>query len=112
MRVMREGSTLIEICSYAPGDGTLGFVAQDIRTSAAVSPGPTVIEAERACPVGWHVTNEHGIPRAHRDAPDPLTVLRAIVADIDRPGGSIHTIRPDTIIAARAVLDSLTGEMK
>lgn len=65
-RIMREGSTLIEIASYSPGDGALGFVARNINTSAAMPPAPTLGEADRACPDGWYVVDECGIPRAYK----------------------------------------------
>ncbi len=57
--VMREGSSLIAISAYAPGDGDLSFVARytednpDGRRSEAAYPGPTYEECAAACPYGW-----------------------------------------------------------
>lgn len=65
-KIMREGSTLIEISSYAVGDGSLGFVADNINTRRAEFPPPTLAEADRACPAGWYVVDESGIPRAYK----------------------------------------------
>ena len=65
-KIMREGSSLIEITSYAPGDGSLGFVARNINTSESVSPPPTLNEADKACPAGWYVVMDSGIPRAYK----------------------------------------------
>lgn len=63
-QVMREGSTLIEIAAYAPGDGHLSFVARyiednpDGRRSEAAYPLPTREECEAACPYGWVLYQE------------------------------------------------------
>lgn len=58
-KVMREGSTIVEISAYAPGDGNLSFVARYVEDNPggkrgdSVSPGPTKEECEAACPAGW-----------------------------------------------------------
>lgn len=72
-RVMREGSDLIYVTAYAPGDGDLSFVARYTednpagRRSEAAYPGPTKEECQAACPVGWHLYPEGPYWRARKD---------------------------------------------
>lgn len=50
---LREGSTLIQIQCYAPGDGNLSFVAQNKATGLADPTPPTEDECKAVCPYGW-----------------------------------------------------------
>lgn len=62
--VYREGSDVVTIHAYAPGNGLLSFVARysrDVpghRRSEAASPSPTREECEKVCPEGWEVFPE------------------------------------------------------
>lgn len=73
--VMREGSDLIYITAYAPGDGDLSFVARYTednpagRRSEAAYPGPTKEECQAACPAGWHLYQNGPYWRARKDQP-------------------------------------------
>jgi len=63
-RVMRQGSDIVAIRCYAPGDGNLSFVASftednpNGKRSQATTPPPTREECEAACPYGWVVYEE------------------------------------------------------
>lgn len=46
----------------------------------------------------------------HASAPDLYAALAAVVACVDRPGGSIRTVTAEAIIEARAALKRARGE--
>jgi hypothetical protein len=48
-----DNDLVATVHSYAPGDGTLAFVARDPRTNEAVGPSPNREECEAVLPHGW-----------------------------------------------------------
>ena len=67
-----HGDRIAVVHSYAPGDGELSFVAQDPRTTKAVSPTPTLEECKAimAGRDGWEIyENGPGTYRARKVRP-------------------------------------------
>ena len=70
--IMRGGTGLIAIASYADGSGDLSFNAYYIEDCAgnrrgdSASPTPTREECEKACPSGWVIYEDGPYFRARK----------------------------------------------
>ena len=72
-RLSEQGYQEAEVRCYAPGNGELGFVAIDLKTNCAISPGPTEAECRALLPEGWELYND-GYWRARRVTPRVYSV--------------------------------------
>lgn len=70
-----QRSNIIDVCCYAPGDGTLAFVCQyscdniNGRRTQATNDEPTQEECLKLLPLGWTLDKQNGMWRGIKNPP-------------------------------------------